>query len=99
MKITREEFKELVALRNRVMEFSEKAREFIQDDVIDELTRPLDWVLTKLDFLDYGTDWDLLYDLWQGKGIPISWQYDFDGYWTNIIYSSDLDEIYDKYLA
>lgn len=98
MKITREEFKELVELYNKIDKSVNNALYYVQDEIVDGLAYPvLDWVIKRLDIdSEYG---DLLHDLNHYGELPIDWDYDDDGIWCNVVYSSDLDEIYDKYLG
>lgn len=97
MKITREEFKELVKLYNETFELGCKASNFLQDDVVDRLVYPaMEWIVKKLDIAD--GDWDLLFDLYMSKTVPVHWDYDENGVFTNVVYSDDLDVIYDTYL-
>lgn len=96
MKITREEFKELVKLYNDTYESVKEIEPYVSDKVIDKLFPVLNWITERLGISE--GDYDLLHDLYCYNQVPIDWDFE-DGIWTNIVYSNDLDEIYDKYLS
>lgn len=94
MKITREEFKELIALHKEVDQITDKYAEVLNDKAIEKLAYPaLNWITEKLEL-----DSDMLFELlYEGK-VVIDCDFDDDGFPINCVYSSDLDEIYDAYV-
>ena len=96
MTITKEEFKELVALSNEAWEkFKELSPQF-QEIFLEELLFPaFDWIEKKLNI----SELNLLTDLSIEKQYPIDWETNEEGYCCNIEYTDDLDKIYDKYIA
>lgn len=103
MKITKEEFKEFVKLYLNAWEtYCGKAGDVFNTDYLGRLMFPaFNWLEEKLGFDKYG-DWFDLTDL-KRSGIPVEYEliqigeneYEAD----NIIYSKDLDVIYDRYLG
>ena len=101
MKITREEFKELVELSKRIEDYSEKVRDYFSDDVMCDLAYPaLYWIVEKLGLDDEENfEVDLLFDLYKHNQVPIDYEYNDSGDIVDVIYSNDLDKIYDVYLG
>ena len=101
MKITRDEFKSLVGALKKQREFYDEMEHYFSDEVMNGLYTVIDWIETTLhmDIDSIGCLWDLVC----GEPLPIKWdmiQIGEDEYdMVNIVYSSDLDEVYDTYLA
>ena len=104
MKITREEFKSLVGALKEQREFYDKMEPYFSDQVMDGLYTVINWIETTLHMdMDSINGWDSLWDLAGGKSLPVKWdmiqigenEYDM----VNVVRSSDLDEVYDTYLA
>lgn len=96
MRITREEFKELVVLHKEMLQRVDEAEKFINEEVVYDLAYPLfDWIEKKLDIKD--EYWDLLWDC--EDGIEVNWKTDENGDIVSCEYTSDLDKIYDTYIA
>lgn len=97
MKITREEFKELVALHEEMQKKVNVAVKFINEDVACDLAFILfEWIEEKLGIKD--EYFDLLWD-WK-HGLSVRCKTEING---QIFYGSeetnDLDRIYDDYIA
>ena len=104
MKITRDEFKSLVGALKKQRDFYDKIEPYFSDEVMDGLYTVIDWIETTLHMdRDSINGWDCLFDLASGKSLPVKWdmiQIGEDEYdMVNIVESSDLDEVYDAYLA
>ena len=104
MKITREEFKGLVGALKKQRDFYDKIEPYFSDEVMDGLYTVIDWIETTLHMdRDSINGWDCLFDLASGKSLPVKWdmiQIGEDEYdMVNVVESSDLDEVYDAYLA
>ena len=104
MKITREEFKSLVGALKKQRDFYDKIEPYFSDEVMDGLYTVIDWIETTLHMdRDSINGWDCLFDLAGGKSLPVKWdmiQIGEDEYdMVNVVESSDLDEVYDAYLA
>ena len=98
MKITREEFKELVEVCDDLYFSIEDAMKTIKDNVVCDLALPvLNWLTDTIGISD--KDNDLILDYCFDKKIPISWDTDENGVVSNIECTDDLDRIYDKYIA
>ena len=96
MRITREEFKELVALHQEMQKKVNEAEKFINEDLACDLAFTLfNWIEKKLDVTD--EYWDLLWDL--ENGLQFNCETDEDGCIVNCEHTSDLDKIYDIYIA
>ena len=104
MKITRDEFKSLVGALKKQRDFYDKIEPYFSDEVMDGLYTVIDWIETTLHMdMDSINGWDCLFDLAGGKPLPVKWdmiqvgenEYDM----VNVVRSSDLDEVYDAYLA
>lgn len=108
MKITREEFKELVAVSTEVWKKFCEYGDYINENLLDELMFPYRTFIEKAlgidDLCNAGID--ILTDATRerGHGVPVEWktvqvgenedEYD----WCDVVYSKDLDVIYDKYI-
>lgn len=94
MKITRQEFKELVVLFDDAWQKFNEGADRLNEDYLDKLIFPaLDWIAKRTGLKNSGDDWeiDVLSDLaiWSdgvfvGQDKPLS---------------KDLDEIYDYYIG
>lgn len=90
MKITREEFKELVGLNEEAWDKVRTYEKIINEEVLYELVFPvINWMRKKLGILEEECDFDVLGDLYTFGHMYI----DKDNY------SNDLDVIYDRYLG
>ena len=104
MKITREEFKGLVGALKEQREFYDEMEPYFSEEVMNGLYTVIGWIETAL-HMDMASinGWDCLWDLAGGKSLPVKWdmiqigenEYDM----VNVVRSSDLDEVYDTYLA
>ena len=104
MKITRDEFKSLVGALKKQRDFYDKIEPYFSDEVMDGLYTVIDWIETTLHMDRHSINgWDCLFDLASGKSLPVKWdmiQIGEDEYdMVNVVESSDLDEVYDAYLA
>ena len=105
MRINRNEFKELAAKYNDIYKTVKKIESIDVDeskeidDVVNKSFELLNWATEELgiseDFFEYITN--LLSDLYVNGQIPVRWDYDTKGEWCNVVYSDDLDKIYDMY--
>lgn len=102
MKISREEFKEYVEMYSDAWErYCGELGDMMNTDFLAELMFPLyDWMEEKLGLNKYSEWWDLT-DL-KRDGIPVEWEMvevgENDYEMVNVIYSKDLDKIYDKWI-
>lgn len=101
MKISREEFKEMVELYNEIWEMYTNACEVLEEGYADKLIFSVwDWLTKNTDLYCEEMGSDLIREIHFSEGeCPISWEIDENGMYYNLKYSDNLDEIYDKYLA
>lgn len=92
MKITREEFKELITLGREINEKSSAADGILNDDFVNELYFPfLYWISKSLGFNDEHPAGDLIIDcICDGCG----WVYNENG---ELVSEEDLGKVYDTY--
>ena len=104
MKITREEFNQLIDLYRDFYDFKERTRDILSEDTLDKMENPFYWIECKLG-LEYVCDlsntgsFSVLYDVMKGRKVPIKWKIEQteDGYEArDIEYSNNMDEIYDN---
>lgn len=104
MKITREEFKSLVGALKEQREFYDEMEPYFSEEVMNGLYTVINWIEKALHMdIDSINGWCCLWDLVCGDPLPIKWdmiQIGEDEYdMVNMVRSSDLDEVYDAYLA
>ncbi len=96
MKITREEFKELVALYTEMFHKSCMYSEYLNENFIDDLMFPaFNWIEKKLSLSIENEDYNILSDLTTFNHVLIPRVENNEVIWEEV---SDLDAIYDYYL-
>lgn len=105
MTITRNEFKELVYLYKDAFKKFGELSEYYNESLLDELLFPvLSWMEEKLGLSIEGEDVNVLLDLGSRGETPLDYlveeEADEDGYHRviDVVYASDLDEVYDRIL-
>jgi hypothetical protein len=105
MTITRNEFKELVYLYKDAFEQFSELTEYYNEDLLNELMFPtLNWIERKLGLSIENQDFHVLLDLGCDGETPLDYNVeivaDEDGYHRviDVVYTSDLDEVYDRIL-
>jgi predicted TPR repeat methyltransferase len=105
MTITRNEFKELVHLYKDAFEKFRGLSDYYNEDLLDKLLFPtLNWMEEKLGLSIEDQDFHVLLDLGCGGetllGYMVEEEADEEGHHRviDIVYTSDLDEVYDRIL-
>lgn len=96
MKITKEEFKEIVKDFREKSKWFDKYQDVLTEDIFCQMT-DLHYKTGK--YLGFPEDDETWSDILYGWNVAVSWKINEDGEFYDIEYSTDLDKIYDTYLG